>query len=166
MTLLPRRVPTGECCIYPSEEFDECNETPRTCRASSQKLIKFQVIWKFLSCFSLNYAWKCCPAASTPMLAVGLAPCVGQVREFGLLDRIHKFPVPYPQCIIQNSHVHISVLNGALWDMGQVHCGIFKIEIMWSQCLTTFMTPPFSFVFSLTPIWWWIHVQLHHLSYH
>ena len=29
-----------------------------------------------------------------------------------------------PQCTIQNRNVHISVLNGALWDMGQVHCGI------------------------------------------
>ena len=29
-----------------------------------------------------------------------------------------------PQCIIQNRNVHISVLNGALWDVGQVHCGI------------------------------------------
>ena len=29
-----------------------------------------------------------------------------------------------PQCTIQNRHVHISVLNGVLWDMGQVHIGI------------------------------------------
>ena len=32
-----------------------------------------------------------------------------------------------PQCTIQNRNVHISVLNGALWDMGQVHCGICEI---------------------------------------
>ena len=31
-----------------------------------------------------------------------------------------------PQCTIQNRNVHISVLNGALCDMGQVHCGICK----------------------------------------
>ena len=32
-----------------------------------------------------------------------------------------------PQCTIQNRNVHISVLNAALWDMGQVHCGICEI---------------------------------------
>ena len=34
-----------------------------------------------------------------------------------------------PQCSIQNRYVHISVLNGALWDMKQVHSGIFQIGI-------------------------------------
>ena len=29
-----------------------------------------------------------------------------------------------PQCSIQNRNVHISVLNGALWDMEQLHSGI------------------------------------------
>ena len=29
-----------------------------------------------------------------------------------------------PQCTIQNRNVHISVLNGALWDMGQMHHAI------------------------------------------
>ena len=38
--------------------------------------------------------------------------------------------LPYiPQCTIQNRNVHISVLNGALWDMGQVHCGISEIGL-------------------------------------
>ena len=32
-----------------------------------------------------------------------------------------------PQCTIQSRNVHISVLNGALWDMRQVHCGICEI---------------------------------------
>ena len=36
-----------------------------------------------------------------------------------------------------NRNVHISVLNGALWDMGQVHCGICAdcpnqdLELIW-----------------------------------
>ena len=34
-----------------------------------------------------------------------------------------------PQCTIQNRNVHISVLNSALWDMGQVHCGICEIGL-------------------------------------
>ena len=49
-----------------------------------------------------------------------------------------------PQCTIQNRNVHISVLNGALWDMGQVHCwicefGLFQWklnenwELLWCQ---------------------------------
>ena len=36
----------------------------------------------------------------------------------------HNATPPYPHYIIQNRNVHISVLNGVLWDMGQVHCGI------------------------------------------
>ena len=35
-----------------------------------------------------------------------------------------------PQCIIQNRKVHISVLNGALWDMRQVHCEIDEIGLL------------------------------------
>ena len=30
-----------------------------------------------------------------------------------------------PQCTIQNRNVHISILDGVLWDMGQVQCGFF-----------------------------------------
>ena len=32
-----------------------------------------------------------------------------------------------PQCTMQNRNVSISGLNGALWYMGQVHCGIFRL---------------------------------------
>ena len=32
-----------------------------------------------------------------------------------------------PQCSIQNRNVHISDLNGALWDMEQVHSGICEL---------------------------------------
>ena len=35
-----------------------------------------------------------------------------------------------PQCPIQNRNVHISVLNGILWDMGQVYCGISAIALL------------------------------------
>ena len=40
---------------------------------------------------------------------------------------MHMFHIP--QCSIQNRNVHISVLNGALWDMEQVHSGI--CELVW-----------------------------------
>ena len=39
--------------------------------------------------------------------------------------RMHLFHIP--QCSIQNRNVHISVLNGALWDMKQVHSGICEL---------------------------------------
>ena len=35
-----------------------------------------------------------------------------------------------PQHTIQNSNVHISVLNGVLWDMAPVHCGICEIALL------------------------------------
>ena len=55
----------------------------------------------------------------------------------------HNASVPYPnmhlshipQCIIQNRNVHISVLNWALWDMGQVQCGICEIGLFFN-CVT------------------------------
>ena len=39
-------------------------------------------------------------------------------------------PFHIPQCSIQNRNVHISVLNGALWDMEQVHSGICEIGLL------------------------------------
>ena len=38
------------------------------------------------------------------------------------------------QYTIQKRNVNISVLNGELWDMGQVHCGICEIDqLSWSD---------------------------------
>ena len=34
-----------------------------------------------------------------------------------------------PQCSIQNRNGYISILNGALWDMEQVHSGICEIDL-------------------------------------
>ena len=45
---------------------------------------------------------------------------------------MHLFHIP--KCSIQNRDVHISVLNGALWDMEQVHSGICKIGLFISEC--------------------------------
>ena len=39
-----------------------------------------------------------------------------------------------PQCTIQNRSVHISVPNSALWDIDQMHCGIYELghlELGW-----------------------------------
>ena len=38
---------------------------------------------------------------------------------------MHLFHIP--QCSIQNRNVHIAVLNGALWDLEQVHSGICEL---------------------------------------
>ena len=46
-------------------------------------------------------------------------------------------PSHFPQCTIQNRNVHISVLNGALWDMVWVHCGISKFGLLESRHSTS-----------------------------
>ena len=47
--------------------------------------------------------------------------------------QMHFFHIP--QCSIQNRNVHISVLNGALWDMEEVHSGICELghgnDVIW-----------------------------------
>ena len=48
-----------------------------------------------------------------------------------------------PQHTIQNRNVHISVLNGVLWDMGQLHCGICEI-CLWGSLPTR--SPQFQFL--------------------
>ena len=49
--------------------------------------------------------------------------------------RMHLFRIP--QCSIQNRNVHISVLNGALWDMEQVHSGICKLGQLLIHAITS-----------------------------
>ena len=44
---------------------------------------------------------------------------------------MHPFYIP--QCSIQNRNVHISVLNGALWDLEQVHSGICEIGLLYTK---------------------------------
>ena len=51
---------------------------------------------------------------------------------------MHLFYIP--QCNIQNRNVHISVLNGAMWDTEQMHCGIceiglFQYEFQWPDLI-------------------------------
>ena len=65
----------------------------------------------------------------------------GQQTNFTNL-RMHLFHIPQlpsvrkrpinlithiPQCSIQNRNVHISVLNGTLWDTEQVHSGVCEL---------------------------------------
>ena len=49
---------------------------------------------------------------------------------------MHLFHIS--QCTIQNRKVHISVLDGALWDMAQVHYVICEIDLLAlynNQCM-------------------------------
>ena len=51
------------------------------------------------------------------------------VVAIGQTQKSHKTPVPYPTIrhSEQKLSMHISVLNGVLWDMVQVQCGINEI---------------------------------------
>ena len=62
-------------------------------------------------------------------------PSAFMINPIYQIHKSHNTPVPYPQCTIQNRNVHISVLNGALWDMGQVCCGIWEIDLSFTQFL-------------------------------
>ena len=57
---------------------------------------------------------------------------------------MHLFDIP--QCTIQNRNVHISVLNGTLWDIEPVHYGICEIGLLRSQmpCVTLWGPWPFT----------------------
>ena len=46
---------------------------------------------------------------------------------------MHLFYIP--QCTIQNINVHISVMNGVLWDMEQVHYGNCEISVLLHQAI-------------------------------
>ena len=54
----------------------------------------------------------------------------GQLTEF-IDPKMHLFYIP--ECSIQNRNVHISVLNGASWEMEQVHSGICEIGLLDAQ---------------------------------
>ena len=34
------------------------------------------------------------------------------------------------QYTIEKRNMHIILLNGVLWDMGHVHCGIYEIDLI------------------------------------
>ena len=54
------------------------------------------------------------------------SPCINQTYNNQKLTHLSVIP----QCTIQNRNMHISVLNGALWDVAQVHCGICAIGLL------------------------------------
>ena len=51
--------------------------------------------------------------------------------------RMHLFHIP--ECSIQNRNVHISVLNGAFWDMEQVHSGICELGLLYCSSASEVM---------------------------
>ena len=55
-----------------------------------------------------------------------------QAQETSIINpTIHLSRIP--KCTTQNRNVHISVLNGALWDMAYVHCGMCEIGLLLSS---------------------------------
>ena len=68
--------------------------------------------------------------------------CIIYMKRPRCLDHIHKSHnalVP-KQCTIQNKSLDIAVPNGTLWDMGQVHYGIYEICIFNSAFYKHWMT--------------------------
>ena len=51
---------------------------------------------------------------------------------------MHLFHIP--QYTIQNRNVHISVLNGVLWDMEQIHWGICEIDLLLEHSVYCWFT--------------------------
>ena len=49
------------------------------------------------------------------------------ISAIDLINKSHNTPVPYPTMPHQNIDVHISGLNGTLWDIEQVYHGICEI---------------------------------------
>ena len=54
-------------------------------------------------------------------------------HEGNILPQIPQCTSPNAKYTIQNRNVHISVLNGVLCAMGQVHCGIFSLFILFTR---------------------------------
>ena len=63
-----------------------------------------------------------------------LSPNVSANAELSQFTNPRMHLLHIPQCSIQNRNVHISVLNGALWDMEQVHSGICEIGLLPAGC--------------------------------
>ena len=78
--------------------------------------------------WSASSKWHSCLTASAEISATVMEVRVRQNKFTN--SNVHLSYIP--QYTIQNRNVHISVLNGALWDMGQVYCGICEIDLMAS----------------------------------
>ena len=74
------------------------------------------VIVEWVQCSILRYF---------PNQAIFLGDLICVLYPVFTNPRMHLFHIP--QCSIQNRNVYISVLNGAFWDMEQVHSGICEL---------------------------------------
>ena len=93
----------------------ECNLTKTIIRQSNDN-------YHFLSLLIMMQIW--CNRWYTKRL------CNSKCRNNDVIDLIHKSqnaPVPYPTMLLSDKNVQISVLNGALWDMEQVHSWIYEV---------------------------------------
>ena len=81
--------------------------------------------------FSIKYIKKYCHLSLDVLVKYDMS-----IESNPRLNKINSqnVTVSYPQCTIQNRNVYISVLNGALWGMGQVQC---EIGLFQMKCVTS-----------------------------
>ena len=77
-----------------------------------------------------DFSWKSVPQHVYPWIVLRL-----------LIDQSHKFHNALDEYTTMHhflpevfTHVHISVKNGALWNMGLVHCGICATDLLIPDC--------------------------------
>ena len=61
------------------------------------------------------------------------------MQSDGPIIKSHNAPVQYHTIHHSEQNVLISVLNVALWDIGQVHCGICEIGLLFGQLLLAYL---------------------------
>ena len=69
----------------------------------------------------------------SPLLAYQYRQCI-PILSIAILQTNYQNPTIHlshiPQYGIQNRGVYITVVYGALWEVGQVHCGICEIGLL------------------------------------
>ena len=56
-------------------------------------------------------------------------PISSSEHKVELIRKSLNAPVPYTTMYHSGQKMHISVLNGALWDIGLVHCAICEFSL-------------------------------------
>ena len=96
-----------------------------------------------------NIHWMIAKIGGLQDLVLTDTPGVG-LQVTNLINPTMQLP-HIPQGTIQNRNVYISALNGALWVMGQVHCGICEFGLLDSlHCMewlqNSHYAPPWVFI--------------------
>ena len=76
---------------------------------------------------SIERGMKFCQPPNITILIYPFFKWFESSYQIDLIHKSHNVPVLYPT--MRNRNVHISILNGVLWDMELVHCGICEIAL-------------------------------------